>query len=400
MNDNNTNSFDFDWKRAAIGGGTGLLGGLLFNRFILGNRTWKSHAIASAIGAALGGGGVTLYDYLDYKDRGKKKLTSEREKEVKKFIAEEENPTAGDKIEKVYATSPVVNVTTGAAGGAAAGHFVGDKLANKKYRPADVVIQLDNGERKSIPIQYGGKAQRTLGMGGIIDNKELAELSISERKRLVQKISKNNLDVRFTPYQKNDPLLMGGIRPTTRKEEKQILGILREARARRAALPDVKAAEKELRAARAAHTTTHQNLAQARAAVASATKQISPQAVLKANEDYKKAVAENQRALAEYQAKHKSWQKTQQDVSTVQLANQKIMADARAKANTIIGNKVRLSRPSGVLGKTKALLKGKRVFSTGGAILGGGLGLLNYLSANKERQDLIRDAEILAGSGR
>lgn len=399
MNDNNKNSFDFDWKRAAIGGGTGLLGGLLFNRFILGNRTWKSHAIASAIGAALGGGGVTLYDYLDYKDGGKKKLKPEREKEIKKFIKEEENPTAGDKVKKVYATNPVVNVTTGAAGGAAGGHLV-DIVANKKYRPETVVVQLDNGKSKAIPVQYGGKAQRAIGMGGIIDNKELSTLSTSERKRLIQKISENNLDVRFTPYQKNDPLLMGGIRQMTRGEEKQVLGILREARSRRAALPDVKATKNEFKAAARAYGDARRKLAQAKAAVASATKNISQQAVIKANEDYQKAAAENQRAFAEYQAKYKSWQKARQDVPIVRQANQKIMADARAKADTIIGNKVRLSRPSGVLGNIKALLKGKRLFSTGGAVLGSGLGLWNYLSANKERQDLIRDAEILAGSGR
>lgn len=399
MNDNNTNSFDFDWKRAAIGGGTGLLGGLLFNRFILGNRTWKSHAIASAIGAALGGGGVTLYDYLDYKDRSKKKLTPEREKEVKKFIAEEENPTAGDKVKKVYATNPVVNVTTGAMGGAGAGHLV-DKMANKKYRPETVAIQLDNGKRKTIPIQYGGKAQRAIGMGGIIDNKELAALSVSERQRLIQEISKNNLDIRFTPYQKNSPLLMGGVRPTTRQEEKQVLEILREARARRSAMPDIKAAKNEFKTAARAYGDARQKLAQAKAAVVAATKQISPQAVIKANDDYKKAAAEYQKASADYQSKYTGWQKARTDAPITQQANQKIMAEAQARANKIIGNKVRLQRPSGVLGKAKELLKGKRVFSAGGTVLGGALGLLNYLSASKERQGLIRDAEILAGSGR
>jgi hypothetical protein len=212
---------NIDWGKTAIGGGAGALSALLFNRFILGNKTWKSHAIASGIGALLGGGGTALYNHLDRLEKQKsiststsKKLSPERIAEIKKY---EETPT----VTKAITTTPEGTAGTRIPGFAAAGHVIGvqadraqQKLMGARLTPKDGnsgerVIMSMGADGKPVPVRvHFGK----IGYRGSINSEDVAKLPFNERVKLFEKIQSGELDVSLSPEQRTNPLLFGEIK--------------------------------------------------------------------------------------------------------------------------------------------------------------------------------------------
>lgn len=208
---NNKKSY-VNWGDVAIGSGTTALGALLFNRFILGNKSWKSHAIASAIGATLGGGGTALYEYLDgVIDSKKDKKTKRLETLMKDKNFREKVEAHANKPGWVRDLGPYVNLANAPVYGAA-GHLAGsqaDRIVASALgrRPASIQVLTGNGSQ-DIKVSYS-----KLGGGpGVLDSSDIAKLDDVGKANLVDLVDKNKMyDIKLTKQQLDNAALLGNV---------------------------------------------------------------------------------------------------------------------------------------------------------------------------------------------
>lgn len=189
---------NIDWGHTAIGGGAGALGGLLFNRFLLGNRTWRSHAIASAIGAALGGGGTALYEHLDRKNKkklGDSGITPAREEELMEYEKRRKNPTPGDKLVSAVNNSMGGRPVAYGATGGIVGKAIEGAAAKAAGRRSDTVLIPDgNGKITAVPVQYA-KMDKLKLFHGSLSNEAISKLSPFERAYLLSEADRLGIKV-------------------------------------------------------------------------------------------------------------------------------------------------------------------------------------------------------------
>lgn len=236
------------WDNAAIGGGAGILGGLLFNRFILGNKTWRSRAIASAIGAALGGGGSILYDQLNNgvlrgnssggkRDNNSKDLTEDRKTELENY----KNTTA---LARDLTGSPTLNVVArsavGGATGAAAGRLLDagqQTILGARTKQPIVVPRPGSKTQPEVRVEYG-----KLGGRGTLNSSDIAKLTHREKEILLSQVNSGKYDVALTADQRINPALFGGIQRPSDVMKARKLAVM-DARRSMSTLPDIETLE-------------------------------------------------------------------------------------------------------------------------------------------------------------
>ena len=219
-------SDDIDVKKAGVGAGLGGLAGLLFNRYALGNESAGSAALASALGAALGGGGSAAYDYFAGPSVQRQTKNVDKRNEAKRladmYLSNEGlTPKKGvkSKLTDGNADAVIADLKSG----------IDDSFVSRQWpwlllpgatrattealgrtlvpRDSDTIaINLPNGRSTSLKVTESRSPLSWL-IGTPAERRvDISKLSDEARVQLLRDVAKGRQRVNFTPNQREEIL--------------------------------------------------------------------------------------------------------------------------------------------------------------------------------------------------
>lgn len=205
---------------ASAVGGAGA--GYLLNKYLLGNDTTGSSILASALGAALGGGGSMLYDYFTgpsvsgstddvdkwnkYKRYARAYLGDrEPDKDAKLKLSGKDLDKAMRELKRDVDSPTANNLLRAGAWGI--GIPVATRLATEAaslYIPRDLDTITIKGSGKSIPVKTRGKMARHLFGVPTERTIDLAGVSDRDKMALLRDIAQGEQRINIAPNQRKE----------------------------------------------------------------------------------------------------------------------------------------------------------------------------------------------------